>query len=112
VLALDVDPIAVEATAANARRNRVARVVRARAGSAPSGEGPWDVVVANLIASLLIVLADGLVDDVRPRGVLLASGIFANREPEVRAAFEARGLAVERRWEEGDWVALELRRPA
>ena len=39
---------------ANARRNRLARVIRAREGSAPSGEGPFDVVLANLIASLLI----------------------------------------------------------
>ena len=60
VLAVDVDPIAVEASAANARRNRLARVIRAREGSAPSGEGPFDVVLANLIASLLITLADGL----------------------------------------------------
>ena len=111
VLAVDVDPVAVEASAANARRNRLARVVRARQGSSPSGEGPWDVVVANLIASLLIRLADGLVEDVRPGGVLLASGIFENREAEVAAAFEVRGLGVDRRWEEGDWVALELRRP-
>jgi ribosomal protein L11 methyltransferase len=111
VLALDVDPIAVDATAANARRNRLARVVRARSGSAPSGEGPFDVVLANLIASLLVTLADGLVEDLRPGGTLLASGIFENREADVVAAFEARGLAIERRWTEGDWVALELSRP-
>jgi ribosomal protein L11 methyltransferase len=111
VLAVDVDPIAVEASAANARRNRLGRIIRARQGSAPSGEGPFDVVLANLIALLLVTLADGLVADLRPGGVLLASGIFANREVEVVAAFEARGLTVARRWEEGDWVALEVRRP-
>ena len=111
VLAVDVDPIAVEASASNARRNRLARVVRAREGSAPSGEGPFDVVLANLIASLLITRADGLVADLRPGGVLLASGIFENREADVAAAFAARGLTVERRWEEGEWVALEVRRP-
>ena len=112
VLAVDVDPIAVEATAANARRNRLARVIRSREGSAPSGEGPFDVVLANLIASLLVTLADGLVEDLRPGGTLLASGIFENREADVVAAFEARGLAVARRWAEGDWVALEVVRPA
>ncbi len=112
VLAVDVDPIAVDATAANARRNRLARVVRARAGSAPSGDGPFDVVLANLIASLLVTLADGLVADLRPGGTLLASGIFDNREAEVIAAFNVRGLAIERRWTEGDWVALEVTRPA
>jgi ribosomal protein L11 methyltransferase len=112
VLAVDVDPIAVEASAANARRNRLARTIRAREGSAPSGEGPFDVVLANLIASLLVTLADGLIADLRPGGVLLASGIFANREADVVTAFEARGLVIDRRWEEGDWVALEARRPA
>ena len=90
---MDVDPIAVEASAANARRNRLGRVITAREGSSPSGEGPFDVVLANLIASLLIRLADGLVEDVRPGGTLLASGIFENREAEVAEAFEQRGPA-------------------
>ena len=112
VLAVDVDPIAVEASAANARRNRVSRRVRVRAGSAPSGEGPFDVVLANLIASLLVTLADGLVSDLRPGGTLLASGIFVNREADVVAAFTGRGLSIARRWDEGDWVALEIARPA
>jgi ribosomal protein L11 methyltransferase len=112
VVAVDVDPIAVEATTANARRNRLARVVRAREGSAPSGEGPFDVVLANLIASLLIGLAGGLLEDLRPGGTLVASGIFENREAEVVAAFRARGLEISNRWTEGDWVALEARRSA
>ena len=111
VLAVDVDPIAVDATRINARRNRLGLVIRARAGSAPSGEGPFDIVLANLIASLLVTLADGLVADLRPGGTLLASGIFENREAEVRAAFEARGLLIVHRWVEGDWIALEVRRP-
>ena len=80
VLAVDIDPIAVEASASNARRNRLARVIRAREGSAPSGEGPFDVVLANLIASLLVTLADGLVADLRAGGTLIASGIFLTRE--------------------------------
>jgi ribosomal protein L11 methyltransferase len=112
VLAVDVDPIAVASSAANARRNRLARVIRVREGSSPSGEGPFDVVLANLIASLLIALADGLAADLVPGGTLIASGIFATREEGVVEAFAARGLAVVNRWAEGDWVALELRRPA
>lgn len=111
VLAVDVDPIAVEASASNAARNKLARVIRAREGSAPSGEGPFDLVLANLIASLLVRLADGLVEDLRPGGTLLASGIFANREADVVEAFTARGLRVADRWSEGDWVALEIVRP-
>src|SRR4051794_19827523 len=57
VLAVDVDPIAVAASAANARRNRLARVIATRDGSVPTGDGPFDVVLANLIAGLLVTLA-------------------------------------------------------
>jgi ribosomal protein L11 methylase PrmA len=46
VLGVDIDPIAVEATVANARRNHVARRVRARWFPADAG-GPFDVVLAN-----------------------------------------------------------------
>jgi ribosomal protein L11 methyltransferase len=109
---LDTDPIAIEATLANARRNALTRRVRARQGSLPSGEPAFDVVLANLIAGLLVVLALGLHDELRPGGSLLASGIFIDREPEVRAALEATGLHVTGRDVEGDWVALEATRRA
>ena len=112
VLGVDVDPIAVDATRANARRNRLARRIRSREGSSPSGDGPFDLVLANLIASVLIAIADGLVSDLRPGGTLLASGIFENREADVTAAFRAHGLEIVNRWTEGEWVALEAHRPA
>jgi ribosomal protein L11 methyltransferase len=105
---LDTDPIAIEATAANARRNGVLRRVHAREGSVPSGASPFDVVLANLIAGVLVPLAASLRDELRAGGTLLASGIFVDREAEVAAAFEAAGLTVTGRTAEGDWVALEL----
>ena len=112
VLGVDTDPIAVEATIANARRNRLgAAALRARAGSLPSGEPAHDVVLANLIASLLISLAAALRDELRSGGLLLASGIFVDREAEVLAAFRATDLELVERSIEGDWVALAVRRP-
>jgi ribosomal protein L11 methyltransferase len=107
VLGLDTDPIAIESTDANAARNRLARRITAREGSLPSREPAFDVIVANLIASLLITLIEALRDEVRPGGILLASGIFVDREPDVRTAFESAGLGVTARTEEGEWVALE-----
>ena len=112
VLGVDTDPIAVAATIANARRNGLARRIRARQGSVPTGAGPFDLVVANLIASLLVALACDLRDELVPGGRLLASGIFIDREPDVRRAFESAGLAVVRAEREGEWVALEATRPA
>jgi ribosomal protein L11 methyltransferase len=112
VLGVDTDPIAAEATTENARRNGLARRTRARVGSLPSGEPGHDVVLANLIASVLIALAGPLCEELRPGGVLLASGIFVDREPEVRAALERAGLGITGRSSEGEWVALEAVRLA
>ena len=112
IVAVDTDPIAVEATRANARRNRVLRRVHARRGSVPTGEAAFGLIVANLIASLLVDLSEALRDELRPGGRLLASGIFVDREPDVRTAFASAGLSIARRWAEGEWVALEAVRPA
>ncbi len=83
---VDTDPVAEEATLANARRNRLVRSIRARDGSLPSGEAAFDIVLANLIAGVLVPLAAPLRDELRPGGILLASGIFQDREVEVVAA--------------------------
>jgi ribosomal protein L11 methyltransferase len=110
-LGVDTDPIAIEATAANARRNRLVRRIDARLGSLPTAEPAFDVVVANLIAGVLVPLAPPLHEELRPGGILVASGIFVDREDEVRAAFETAGLVVDGRLAEGEWVALEAHRP-
>jgi ribosomal protein L11 methyltransferase len=110
-LGVDTDPIAIESTHSNARRNRLARRLHARAGSLPTGEAPFDVVLANLIAGVLVPLAADLRDELRPGGTLVASGIFVEREGDVLAAFESAGLSVVDRSVEGDWIALVARRP-
>jgi ribosomal protein L11 methyltransferase len=112
LVGVDPDPIAVAASAANARRNRLAGRLSVRTGSLPSGAGPFDVVLANLIASLLVALAPQLRDELLPGGTLLASGIFVDREPEVREAFAAAGLRVVDRSFEAEWVALTAVRDA
>jgi ribosomal protein L11 methyltransferase len=110
-LGVDIDPIAIEATAANARHNRVGKRIRAREGSVPTDDGPFDTVLANLIAGVLVQHAATLRDELTPGGTLLASGIFVDRERDVRAAIEAAGLRIEGRRAEGDWVALQAVRP-
>jgi ribosomal protein L11 methyltransferase len=111
MVGLDTDPIAIEATLANAGRNRLRRRVRAWQGTVPTGAAPFDLVAANLIASVLVALAPRLRDELRPGGRLLASGIFVDREGDVRSALAAAGLAILRREAEGDWVALDAERP-
>jgi len=112
ITALDIDPIAIEATAANAARNDLGATIQPRVGSLPSGGAPFDLVIANLIASLLVTLAAGIAAEIRPGGSFLVSGIFRDREEAVRSEFEACGLAVTGRWAEEDWVALSGTRSA
>jgi ribosomal protein L11 methyltransferase len=113
--AVDTDPIATEATLENARRNGL--TVVAATGTLPVAGGPFDLVLANLVAGVLIDLAAQLAAAVRPAdatsgrgGRLLASGIFIDREPEVLAAFESAGLRLVTRDQETDWVALDVER--
>jgi ribosomal protein L11 methyltransferase len=106
-LGLDIDPVAIEATLANARHNRVGKRVRAREGSIPSGEGPFDTVLANLIAGVLIEIAAELAAELAPVGTMIGSGIFIDREAATRGSLEAAGFEITGRWAESDWVALE-----
>jgi len=106
IVAVDPDPIAVEAASANAARNGLAGRIDVRRGSVPTGLLPFDLVLANLIASLLIDLAPVLAAELRPGGTLIASGIYVDREGEVRAALAEVGIGTAGRDAEGDWVAL------
>ena len=111
-LGVDIDPIAIEATEANASHNRVGKRIRAREGSLPTEEGPFDTVLGNLIAGILIELATHIAQEVVPGGTLIASGIFIDREAECWAALERAGFALVRRWHDSDWVAFEAVLPA
>jgi len=106
-LGVDIDPVAIEATNANARHNRVGKRVRAREGSVPTDEGPFDTILANLIAGVLIEIAPDLAAELAPGGTLIGSGIFIDREAATRQALEAAGFVISQRWDETDWVALE-----
>jgi ribosomal protein L11 methyltransferase len=106
VVAVDTDPIAVESTQSNAKLNGLGDVVDARRGSVSPTAGQFDVVLANLIASLLVDLAPALEQTVGLGGRLVASGIFIDREAEVVEAFAGVGLRVVGRSVETDWVAL------
>ena len=86
--ALDSDPLAVEATRANARANGVelAEVGRVDLRSEPPPEA--DVVVANLMRPLLLRVAELSHGRPRPRALIL-SGLLDEEADEVAAAFGA-----------------------
>jgi ribosomal protein L11 methyltransferase len=106
----DTDPLAVEATLANAAANDLADHVTANLGSlppTPSGE-PYSLVLANLVAAVLIDLAEPLATHTVRGGTLLASGIIEGRADEVLAALTSAGFALEGRLDDGEWVSLHL----
>ena len=109
---LDTDPLAIEATRANAERNGLATQVEARLGTLGTPDRRYDLVLANLVAAVLVTLAPGLADHLSRRGTLLASGIIEPRATEVIDAMAAAGLRVVERRDDGEWVSLRLEHAA
>ena len=108
VVAVDIDEVAVTEATKNVARSAVR--VDLGAGSAADLKGPFDVIVANIVAAVLQKIAPDLAAHVAPGGRLVVAGIVATEEDETRAAFEAHGLHGVGRDQEGDWVSLELTR--
>ncbi|HEY8477477.1 MAG TPA: 50S ribosomal protein L11 methyltransferase [Chloroflexota bacterium] len=109
VVAVDIDPVAVEVAEENVRRNRVDRTVAVRHGDPEAARpgGPFDLVVANLTATIIAQTSPALAALLAPEGRLIASGIVFEREDDARRALGRAGLAVVERHVEGDWVLLE-----
>ncbi|HIC93869.1 MAG TPA: 50S ribosomal protein L11 methyltransferase, partial [Anaerolineae bacterium] len=113
VLALDVDPVAVRVARDNVLTNGVEGIVAVRQGSLAEARGRFDLVLANILARVIVELAErGLADRLRMGGLLVAAGIIEDQEEGVRRALQARGMAVVERRRERDWVTLiAARRP-
>jgi ribosomal protein L11 methyltransferase len=104
---IDISPAAVPTTMANAQRNGV--VDRVTVATTPLAEvdGTADVVLANILAPELVAMAADLRRVVAPGGVLIVSGILADRHDHVLAALAP--LEVERIDALDGWVAITLR---
>jgi ribosomal protein L11 methyltransferase len=110
VTAVDVEPVAVEVTRANARRNWVADRVEASTTPATEIHGRFGVVVVNVDRRVVIDLAPAVAALAAPGGLVVLSGFLDAHTDEVVAAFP--GLRVlDRRTEDG-WAAVMLQVPA
>jgi ribosomal protein L11 methyltransferase len=108
--ALDVSEVAVEVARQNVAASGLTGRIQVEEGSidAVRGRG-YDLVLANIIASVLIDLAPGLADALEPAGEILASGIIDERAEAVRDAFRSAGLAIAHQVSEGDWWLIVAR---
>lgn len=107
--AVDTDPAAVAATAANARRNHVA--ARVAVDGTPVGGliGAWDLVVANVLVTEHRELARLLPRLVTPGGRLALSGLLPAQLDEILALLPPWPVVRSR---DGQWAAATLHRPA
>jgi ribosomal protein L11 methyltransferase len=106
--AIDIAPAAVAITEANADRNGVGGKVAATNDPLSSMEGPYDVVVANILAPALVELAGDLARVLAPAGVLVVSGVLAEHHDHVLAALGE--LTVVDTITRDGWAAVTLRR--
>jgi ribosomal protein L11 methyltransferase len=103
VVGTDVDPQAIDAARANAAHNRVAATF-VLPDALPAGA--FDVVVANILANPLRLLAPALAARVRAGGRVVLSGVLASQASDVAAAYAP--WFIIHVWKSGDdgWVAL------
>lgn len=108
VVASDNDPVAVCVARGNAQRNGVS--IEVTGADVASVSGPFDLVVANILANTLIELAPALARQLAPRGTLLLSGLLAGQEEQVLAPYLAEGLAQQDLRRQGEWLLLAFSR--
>lgn len=112
---LEIDPLAVEAMRHNLELNGLierAIIHQADAALTAPDQDRADVVVANMISSVLLRSKSTIASYLGPGGHLVLSGIIEEHEEEVAEAFEAFGLRQHGRRQAGDWVSLLFVLPA
>jgi ribosomal protein L11 methyltransferase len=111
VLASDIDPLSVRLAAGNARLNGtgdLVETIRATGFSAPQfqSRGPFDLVLANILANPLRQLATPMSAHLAPGGLVILSGLLVPQAGAVIASYRARGLVLRRHVRIEGWSSL------
>lgn len=115
VLATDIDPVATRVAKENARLNGVTDGIAFETApgfhsAAFRRHGPFDLIIANILARPLIKMAPELANHLAPGGAVILSGILASQRWKVLSAYNGAGLAHARTiWRNG-WVTIHLER--
>ncbi len=107
IRAIDIADAAVESTLRNADLNGVTGRIDVDTMPVADVAGTWDVIMANILAPVLISMADDFRRLLRPGGALIISGILADRHDHVLAALAP--LRPVDSIEHDGWVSIELR---
>lgn len=115
VYAVDIDPLAVQATLENRDLNQVEadRLVVAQGSVdqvAELIEAPVDGIVCNILAEVIIDLIPHMNQIIKPSTWGILSGILLEQAKPVADTLEANGWIVATLWRRGDWCCLNVRR--
>jgi len=113
VTAADNDPTSLAVAHSNARLNGVAARVRPLASdgyrsAALARRGPYDLIVANILAEPLAAMAGGLACHLAPGGLAVLSGLLTRQERIVLVPHRLHGLRLVGRLRIGEWSTLIL----
>jgi ribosomal protein L11 methyltransferase len=113
VIASDIDPVAVRTTADNARENGVAQYILPIEATGLdhrliAGNAPYDLIVANILATPLIDLAAAVGRVAARNGTIILSGLLERQAPSVIAAYTRCGMVMGQKLVRKDWATLIL----
>ncbi len=107
VKAVDIDGVAVRTAKENIEKAGMQDRIEVRQGDLLHGtEGKADVIVANILADIIIMLLPDIPGKLKEGGLFFASGIIENYQQDVTEAAEKAGLRVKETTRIKDWVGL------
>ena len=111
VKAVDIDGVAVRVARENVAENHLIDKIEVREGDLLHGtEGQADVIIANIIADIIIMLLPDIPVKLKADGIFLASGIIEERMADVAAEAERQGMQVDAVDRRGGWVVMQMRK--
>jgi ribosomal protein L11 methyltransferase len=115
VLATDIDPVAVRVAEGNVSLNGTCSLVETRVATGfqhPvfAQKGPFDLIVANILARPLMRLAPEMARHLAPNGSLILSGILDRQRRAVLAAYSNQRFRHIATLHREGWVTLHLKR--
>lgn len=107
VLGIEIDEGAVEVAKENVALNGCSDNVKVVQGDLTKGiEYKADIIVANLMADLVMMLAGSALAHMEEDGVFISSGILTDKEETVSRAIEEAGFEIVEIMEDGEWCAI------
>lgn len=110
VYGVDIDPNAVAASAENVEENGLSDRIEIAYGDVTEGLGmKADIIVANLMADLIIMLSDDIAKHLEGKKIFISSGILDEKLEKVASAIEKSGFSIIEVLHEDEWCAIAAR---